>query len=176
LVFLASAIPKLRHPKGFILTVLEYRVLPPALGQLYARLLPPLELPLALLLVTGAAVQSAAIVTSLLLISFVPGAGVNLARGRDLDCGCVGGRGNRRIGPGLPAQDLGLLGVSVALVALGGGWLTLASWSVARAGGLSSGPAPVALLACAVAALACEMALPRWRAQGRRWKRVTVGR
>jgi uncharacterized membrane protein YphA (DoxX/SURF4 family) len=71
LVFLASAIPKLRHPKGFVLTVLEYRGLPPTLGQIYARLLPPVELFVAVLLLTGTAVRSAAVVTPLLLISFI---------------------------------------------------------------------------------------------------------
>ena len=32
--FLAAAVPKLRHPKGFVLAVLEYRVLPPRRRQL----------------------------------------------------------------------------------------------------------------------------------------------
>jgi hypothetical protein len=47
-VFLASAVPKLRYPRGFILAVLEYRVLPERLAWLYGRLLPPLELGLSL--------------------------------------------------------------------------------------------------------------------------------
>jgi hypothetical protein len=29
-IFLTSALPKLRHPRGFVLAVLEYRVLPRA--------------------------------------------------------------------------------------------------------------------------------------------------
>src|SRR5947209_6744809 len=70
IIFLASAVPKLRHPKGYVLAVLEYRVLPPGLGWFYARLLPPLELLLAVLLLTGIAVRSAAVVVSVLLLSF----------------------------------------------------------------------------------------------------------
>src|ERR1051326_5840946 len=86
ILFLVSALPKLHHPKGFMLAVLEYRVLPPRLSRFYARLVPPLEFFLALLLLTGTAVRSAAAVTSVLLLSFIIGASINRARGRDLDC------------------------------------------------------------------------------------------
>jgi Methylamine utilisation protein MauE len=55
IIFLASAVPKLHHPKGFVLAVLEYRILPLRLSWFYARLLPPLEFLLALLLLTGTA-------------------------------------------------------------------------------------------------------------------------
>ena len=57
IIFLTSAVPKLRHPKGFVLAVLEYRVLPPRLSWYYARLVPPLEFLLALLLLSGTAVR-----------------------------------------------------------------------------------------------------------------------
>src|SRR5215467_13653214 len=63
IVFLLAAVPQLRHPKGFILAVLEYRVLPVRLSWGYARLLPPLEFLLALLLLTGTAVRSAAAIS-----------------------------------------------------------------------------------------------------------------
>src|SRR5207302_4809717 len=90
IVFLAAAVPKLRHPRGFVLAVLEYRVLPARLSRFYARLVPSLELLLALLLLTGTAVRSAAAITSVLLFSFIAAVGINLIRGRDLDCHCFG--------------------------------------------------------------------------------------
>src|SRR5438105_12307715 len=81
IIFLASAVPKLRHPKGFVLAVLEYRVLPPRLSWFYARLVPSLELLLALLLLTGTAVRSAAAITSVLLFSLIAAFCINLIRG-----------------------------------------------------------------------------------------------
>jgi len=168
-VFVLSAVPKLRHPKGFILTVLEYRILPPALGEFYARLLPPLELLAALLLLSGAAVRCAAILTSLMLVSFIAGIGINLARGRNLDCGCFG-EGGRRIGPGLLLQDLGLLIASAVSATLTKGWLTPASWSLLSIGGFSSAAVPAAVVACAVLTLACAAALPRSRRKDTIWK------
>jgi predicted small secreted protein len=136
-VFFASALPKLRHPKGFILVVLEYRVLPPELGLLYARLLPPLEFLLALLLVTGTAIRAAGVVAALLLFSFLVAASINLARGRRLDCHCFGHAMQRQIGWGLLVQDGVLLAFTIVLIALDQPWLILERWSVFRLVGLS---------------------------------------
>ncbi len=130
LIFLAAAIPKLRRPKAFVLAVLEYRVLSPPLSRIYARLLPPLELLTGLLLLSGTAVRLSAAVVSILLISFVAGVGINVARGRDLDCQCFGRTKQRRIGWGLLLQDVALLGASIVLGILGGVRLGVASWSV----------------------------------------------
>ena len=148
LIFLASAIPKLRHPKGFILAVLEYRVLPTRLGWLYARLIPPLELLLALFLLSGIAVRSTAIVLSLLLLSFMIAISINVARGRNLDCHCFGKARRRTIGWGLLIQDGMLLGASIGLAIISNTWLRPESWSVFRLIGMMQAGSPVLLLVC----------------------------
>ena len=158
LIFLASAIPKLRHPKGFILAVLEYRVLPTRLSWLYARLLPPLELLLALLLLSGAAVRLAAIALSLLLLSFMIAISINLTRGRNLDCHCFGKARRRSIGWGLLLQDGALLGAALALATITSAWITPEPWSVFRLSGLVQAGSPLLLLGC-VAVTACASAL-----------------
>lgn len=175
LVFLSSAIPKLRHPKGFILTVLEYRVLPTSLGMIYGRLLPLLELFLALLLLTGTAVRSASVITSLLLVSFIVAISVNLARGRDLDCGCFGRRGSRRIGWPLVVQDLGLLAASVALGLISGPWEAPAYWSLFRLAHPLTIAFPAAVITCVVATAASAISLRGVRRSvERRWARALL--
>ena len=154
ITFFASAIPKLLNPKGFILAVLEYRVLPTHLSWLYARLLPPLELLLALLLLSGTAVRSSAIVVALLLLSFMVAVSINLARGRDLDCHCFGKTHRRSIGWGLLLQDAALLGAAIVLAVITGAWIAPESWSVFRLSGLVQVGSPVLLLGCA-AVTAC---------------------
>jgi putative oxidoreductase len=147
IVFLVAAIPKLRHPGGFVLAVLEYRVLPIGFSWFYARLVPPLEFLLALLLLTGTAVRSSAIVASLLLLTFIAAVGINLARGRDLDCNCFG-KARRSIGWGLMLQDVALLCVAVAL-ALMSEWVAAEPWSVLRLSGLvQAGSSSWPLLGC----------------------------
>lgn len=128
--FLAAALPKLRHPKGFVLAVLEYRVLPFHLSRAYARLLPPLECLLGLLLLTGVAVRSAAIVSSLLVLTFITGVGINVIRGRTLECHCFGKTATRMIGWKLLLEDVALLCATLMLTLLAHTWLAPESWSI----------------------------------------------
>jgi hypothetical protein len=157
-IFLISAFPKLRHPKGFILIVLEYRILPPALGRLYARLLPPLECWLALLFFTGTAIRAAGVLAAVLLLSFIVAVSVNLARGRRLDCHCFGRARQRKIGWGLLLEDGLLLVFASALIALGQSWLTLEPWSVFGVFGLP-GAANLGWLAGCLVITLCITAL-----------------
>jgi hypothetical protein len=167
LIFLASAVPKLLHPRGFILAVLEYRVLPPRLGRVYARLLPPLELLLALLLLSGTSVRLAAIGQSVLLLSFLVAVSINLARGRTLDCHCFGKARRRPIGWGLLLQDGALLGASLVLAVITRAWVAPQPWSVFRLLGLGQAAGPALLLGC-TALTGCAVALLGLSASGMR--------
>ncbi len=167
ILFLASAVPKLHHPKGFVLAVLEYRILPPRLSWFYARLLPPLEFLLALLLLTGTAVRSAAIVTAVLLLSFIAAVGINLTRGRDLDCHCFGKATRRPIGWRLLLHDGALLGAATAVAVLTSEWVGLEPWSVFRLLGLVQAGSCWPLLGCA-AVTACTATLLSRSTSGRR--------
>jgi uncharacterized membrane protein YphA (DoxX/SURF4 family) len=167
LVFMASAVPKLRHPRGFILAVLEYRVLPPRLSRLYARLVPPLEFLVALLVLTGTAVRSAAAAMSMLLLSFIVAMGINMARGRDLDCHCFGRATTRPIGWRVLLQDVVLLGAAMAVIVLASEWVAPAPWSAFRLAGLAKAGWPVPLLG-SLAVTACAAVLLGRSADGRR--------
>jgi Methylamine utilisation protein MauE len=128
-IFLISSVAKLRHPKGFVLTVLEYQVLPPRMGLFYGWALPPCELFLALLFLTGTAISVAACMAAILLLSFMGAISINLIRGRSLDCHCFGSEGRRKAGWPLVVQDGFLLSVAVALVLLTATPRILESWS-----------------------------------------------
>ncbi|GAC1388303.1 MAG: hypothetical protein NVSMB33_17900 [Ktedonobacteraceae bacterium] len=148
--FLAAALPKLRHPKGFVLAVLEYHVLPFRLSRVYARLLPPLECLLGLLLLSGIAVRSAAIVLSLLVLSFIMGVGINLGRGRTLECHCFGKTTKRMIGWKLLLEDIALLCATIALTIFASKWVALEPWSIFRFIGLVQAESIGPLLGCVV--------------------------
>ena len=99
--FLVAALPKLAHHRGFTLTVLEYRILPNPIARAYAAAVPLCELFAAILLLSGTAVRSASVGLGFLLLSFLVAVGVNVTRGRKLDCHCFGQSANRQIGWGL---------------------------------------------------------------------------
>lgn len=175
IIFLAAALPKLCHPRGFILAVLEYRVLPAPLSWFYARVIPPLEYLLALLLLSGTAVRSAAVVVSLLLLSFIAAVGINLARGRTLDCHCFGKATRRPIGWRLLFQDGVLLCAAIALATITREWVAPEPWSVFRLSGIVQAGSLGPLLGCAVVA-ACTVALLGRSTYGRRWYGSGVAR
>lgn len=167
IIFLASAIPKLRHPGGFILAVLEYQVLPPRLSWFYARLLPPLELLLALLLLSGTAVRLAALGLSLLLLSFIAAIGINLLRGRKMDCHCFGRAAKRPVGWPLLLEDIALLSAALTLAIVTHKWVTLEPWSLFRLSSLALAASFVPLAGCA-AVTACIAILLNRSSYGRR--------
>ncbi len=171
-IFMASAIPKLRHPNGFVLVVLEYRILPPRLGRPFARLVPPLELFIALLLLSGIAVRLAGAVTSLLLLSFIVAIAINMARGRDLDCHCFGKAARRRIGRDTLLQDGALLSLSIITTARAGEWVAPERWSMLHLYGVAGATTPVPLLGCGTVAICTALLLERLQGEGRRYQRV----
>lgn len=158
-IFLFSAVPKLRRPRGFVLTVLEYRVLPSRLSYFYGWLLPSVELFIALLLLSGVAIRLAGALTALLLLSFIIAVSINLARGRSLDCGCFGKKAKRKIGKGLLLQDGFLLAAAITLSFLAPTWMNLESWSAFRLAGLTDSMLPLLLL---VGLALVAGALSRW--------------
>jgi uncharacterized membrane protein YphA (DoxX/SURF4 family) len=124
-LLVVGAFPKLRHPKGFVLIVWEYQVLPRSVGTVFARLSPVLELFLGLLLVAGVVTPFAAAGTGLLLSCFTVGVAINAARGRRIECGCFGTFLRRRVGWPLVAQNAFLIaacGVDAGFVLRTGPW------------------------------------------------------
>lgn len=175
-VFFAAALPKLRHSRAFAMTVVDYRVLPVRASLVIARVLPPLELLAVLLLLAGIAVRASALLLVLMLVSFIIAVAINLARGRDLDCGCFGAsakRAARRISPTLLLQDAVLLGVGLIVCLMAPDGLALAPWSLLRLLGSASGPVSgsitivlLGLAACILATLAVTGMLGSHRRMG----------
>ena len=166
--FLISAVPKLRHPRGFVLTVLDYSILPLPVASLCGWLLPPLELLIALLLLTGTALSVAAIVASLLLISFIFAVSTNIMRGRDMDCHCFGTKARRTIGWPLIVEDsLLLCGAAIMACLTSSSLMTLAPWSLFRTFGSENSSIWPLLLNLAFTG--CIAAVLRFLKPKRRW-------
>lgn len=116
-VFLSAALPKLLSRFAFERAVGNYRLLPTSLVRPVATWLPRFELLGALALLLGIAVAPVAASVALLLAVFAVAIGVNLARGRSIDCGCFNSTVPRRIGWRLVLGDISLA-AAAALVAL----------------------------------------------------------
>jgi hypothetical protein len=90
LVFLLSALPKLRHPGAFHDAIAEYRIVPTPLVVGATVVLIASETFLAIALLGGWLVQVAFPLAVVTLVVFLAAVAVNLRRGRRIACGCFG--------------------------------------------------------------------------------------
>jgi uncharacterized membrane protein YphA (DoxX/SURF4 family) len=89
LVFILAAAQKTRHWRIFSGVVANYRLLPDALVAPMAMLLPPVEMLIGVLLLSGQARPSGALSAIVMLGLFAVAMAINLRRGRSqIDCGC----------------------------------------------------------------------------------------
>lgn len=109
---------KLADREGFRTAVSEYRVLPSALERPFAASLPFVELTLGALLLAGLGTVIAASLAVPVFLSFSMAIGVNMVRGRDLDCHCFGSVQSEPIGWPAVIRSSALL-VAALIVAMG---------------------------------------------------------
>src|SRR5687768_10673641 len=88
-VFALAAIAKLADRAGSVRSMLQFGI-PPVLARPFAFLLPVAELLCAILLVPATTSRWGAIGVLTLLVLFIIGISISLARGRTPDCHCFG--------------------------------------------------------------------------------------
>jgi uncharacterized membrane protein YphA (DoxX/SURF4 family) len=87
-IFIYASLDKIAHPEQFAKIVYNYKILPHSLINIFAIILPWVELLCGLFLIAGIFVESSSAILSLLLISFVIALSANFLRGMDVNCGC----------------------------------------------------------------------------------------
>ena len=93
-IFVIAALHALRDRAEYARIVQAYRILPAALGHIFALLLPPMEAVVAIALVLPGARRAGTMVALAMLVCFTAAIAINLVRGRrDIACGCGGGTG-----------------------------------------------------------------------------------
>ena len=87
-IFIYASIDKIAHPAAFAKDIYNYQILPDALINLTALVLPWLELLLGLCLLAGFWMPGAVLSVNGLLLVFFSALLFNMARGLDVNCGC----------------------------------------------------------------------------------------
>lgn len=87
-ILIAASADKMLHPQSFAAVVRDYRILPPALVNLTAIVLPWLELTLGVLLLAGRMRLGTLLLVNALLLTFLAALVTNYFRGIDVGCGC----------------------------------------------------------------------------------------
>ena len=126
-VFIAASLDKVQHPVGFARSVSYYHMLPPATLNVFALLVPWVELVAGVALVIGVASRGAGLLVGGLLAVFTVAIVAALARGIDISCGCfstIPGEGHK-VGIDLVVRDVLMLVAVIPVVLWGGGAFSL---------------------------------------------------
>ena len=95
-VFLLACYHKLLDPRSFALDVATYQFLPLFSVNLFALVLPWVELLAGAMLVVGLRVRAAALLTSGMMLAFMVALGWALHLGLDMSCGCFASQATAR--------------------------------------------------------------------------------
>jgi len=87
-LFIYASIHKILHPAAFAEAVSNYQILPGYLVNIFAVILPWLEIMVGICLVTGIFLFGATTLGFLMLLTFFGALAFNLVRGLNIDCGC----------------------------------------------------------------------------------------
>jgi putative oxidoreductase len=88
IIFVVAALPKIVDPPSFAHMIYNYRLVPAALNNLMALVMPWIELLCGLALILGIWRGTARTIIGALLVMFIVAIGINLVRGNAIDCGC----------------------------------------------------------------------------------------
>lgn len=115
-VFIIASLDKIIAPDAFAANILAYKILPYAMVNMFALLLPWIELLCGVFLLAGVLVRPSSFIISSLLVVFVIAIVAALAQDLKIDCGCFGKDHATPIGWDRVLEDIGLLFLGIHLV------------------------------------------------------------
>jgi len=89
IIFIYASFYKILHPSIFALAAMDYKLLPLFMVNLFALILPWLELFSGIFLLLGFLTEGSILIINLLIIMFLFAKGSALVRGIDINCGCL---------------------------------------------------------------------------------------
>lgn len=109
-IFIYAAVGKLLRPSEFANSVAGFRILPISLVNIFAIVLPWVELLCGLSLITGLFMRSGVVLLAALNIVFIAAAASAMARGLNIECGCFTlSHAHDKVGWNLITRDIGFL-------------------------------------------------------------------
>lgn len=115
-IFVWSGVVKIMDPAGFSANIGNYRLLPYEWNNLLAITLPWIEAVAGVLLIAGLWKRANALLIAGMLIVFIIAIGQAVARDLNIDCGCFGTVGGRKVGIIAIGEDIAMLAAAVWLM------------------------------------------------------------
>ncbi len=165
-VFLVAGSAKLLSSGEFALAVHNYQLPPAKASAVVGRLLPPLEVVCGMLLVLGLGIRPVSAALASLLLVFAGAVAINLARGREIDCGCFGESTDRRLSGWTVVRNVALAAAAVVVATESPAALALDRLlDVGQAGGVGASEAIAIALASSASLAAFGLLVQAFRLQ-----------
>ena len=114
-IFIAAGVVKIINPAAFASDISNYRMLPHEWINLLAITLPWVEVIAGGLLIVGIWKRTNALLITLMLVVFLVAIGQAVARNLNIECGCFGTVGGRKVGLIAIAEDVAMLAAALWL-------------------------------------------------------------
>jgi uncharacterized membrane protein YphA (DoxX/SURF4 family) len=115
-IFIYAGIQKITDLSAFSDSISNYKLLPFSLVNIFAILMPWIELVSGLLLLFGIAVKENSFIISGMLVVFLFAIGISLVRGLNIECGCFGTTSGSKIGLIKLGENVILFLISLLLI------------------------------------------------------------
>jgi putative oxidoreductase len=115
-IFVFAAVSKAAEPELFARSIANYKLLPIFLVNIFAIILPWIELCAGLLLIFGVSVKENSVILSGLLSVFIIAIIISLIRGLDIECGCFGTVDGAKVGVQKILENIGLILAGLILI------------------------------------------------------------
>lgn len=127
-IFVMYAVDKIAAPADFAVNIERYDLLPLAVVNLMAILLPWIELLVGIFLLAGVRLQASAVIAAGLLLIFIAAIASAMARGLEINCGCSAH--SESVGWGKIVEDAVYLGLVIRIIVKPDQQWTLESFAV----------------------------------------------
>lgn len=124
-IFLISAASKIISPKLFVYNVKQYDILPPSIATMFGWSLPFLELLVGISFLLGFYSYWGAVLTIVMLISFLIAQVIVIARHQNLSCSCFGLLYREKIGLSTVCRDIILIIMATYIAIIDSGSYTV---------------------------------------------------
>lgn len=116
MVFVIAGMEKIAMPEAFAVSVEAYRMMPLALVNVFALIVPWVEVLSGIFLLAGSMTRASAALASAMLVMFLAAILAAMARDLEIECGCFGDINDARVGWSKILENGGLLALGIYLM------------------------------------------------------------
>lgn len=127
-VFVFAAVDKIVAPDAFAESVFAYGIVPYPMINLFALIIPWLELICGIFLVAGVSLRASSFLISILLLFFIVAIVIALSQNLNIDCGCFGKDHATPVSWMKVLEDICLLLLGLHIFFFDAGFLRIEKW------------------------------------------------